>query len=86
MSITKASAEHDPSYRNFTTKAMVHSLKDVDEVVILHERSASDVVAEYKGKRYTAIFNPFVCLYYVDDIYGELPNRHFCPVCGSAIA
>ena len=62
MSITKVSPEHDPTSRNFTTRAMVHSLKGLDEVVILHKRSARDVVAEYRGKRYTAIFNPFVCL------------------------
>jgi hypothetical protein len=54
----------------FKTKAMVHSLKAQDEVVILHEKSCNDVIAEYKEKRCTAIFNPFVGLYYIDDVYG----------------
>lgn len=53
-------------------KAMVHSLKDLDEVIIVIENGNNNVVAEYKGKHYTAIFNPFVGLYYVDDIYGEI--------------
>ena len=65
----------------FKTKAMVHSLKSQDEVTILHEDGCNDVVAEYQGIRYTAIFNGFVCLYYVDDLYGRLPNQHLCPRC-----
>ena len=69
----------------FTTKAMIHSLKSKDEAVILHENGSNDVVAEYKGKRYTAIFNPFTGLYYVDDVYGELVNQHKCPNCNSSI-
>jgi len=43
------------------------------------------MVAEYKGKRFTAIFNGFVGLYYVDDIYGELADLHKCPSCGTYI-
>lgn len=69
----------------FKIKALVHSLKDQDEVIILHEKDNNDVVAEYKGKRCTAIFNPFVCLYYVDDIYGILQDQHKCPACGEFI-
>ena len=70
----------------FKTQAMVHSLKSKDEVTILHEKSNNDVVAEYKGKRYTAIFNPFVGLFYVDDIYGLLSDQNKCPACGAYIA
>lgn len=70
----------------FKTKAQVHSLQAQDEVIILHERSNNDVIAEYKGKRCTAVFNPFVCLYYVDDIYGVLTDQHKCPVCGELIS
>lgn len=66
----------------FKTKAMIHSLKTQDEVTVLHENGNNDVVAEYKGKRYTAIFNPFVGSYYVDDIYGGLPDMHKCHVAG----
>ena len=70
----------------FPTKAMIHSLKKQDEALILHEKGINDVIAEYKGKRYTAIYNPFAGLYYVDDIYGELPDQHICPACGEYVA
>ncbi len=70
----------------FQAKAMVHSLKAQDEVTILHENGSNDVVAEYKGVRCTAIFNPFAGMFYVDDIYGILPDQHKCPSCGEYIA
>ena len=70
----------------FKTKAMVHSLKAQSEVTILHERGSNDVIAEYGNKRCTAIFNPFVGLFYVDDIYGVLPDPHRCPTCGEYVA
>lgn len=56
-------------------QAMVHSLKALDEVTIIsenYENGVNEVVAEYNGKRYTAIFNPFSGYYYVDDLYGEI--------------
>jgi len=70
----------------FKTMAMIHSLKSQDEVTILHNKSNNDVVAEYNGRRYTAIFNPFVGLFYVDDIYGKLPDQNKCQICGEHIA
>ena len=70
----------------FKTKAMVHSLKAQDEVTILHERGNNDVIAEYKGKRCTAIYNVFVGLFYVDDIYGVLSDQYKCPTCGERVA
>ncbi len=70
----------------FQAKAMVHSLKAQDDVAILHENGSNDVVAEYKGIRCTAIFNPFAGMFYVDDIYGILPDQHKCPSCGEYIA
>lgn len=69
----------------FKIKALVHSLQAQAEVTILHEKNNNDVVAEYNEKRCTAIFNPFVCLYYVDDIYGILQDQHKCPTCGEFI-
>ena len=66
----------------FKTKAMIHSLQAKGKVKILHENGANDVIAEYKGKRCTAIFNGFVGLYYVDDVYGELQDPNKCPACG----
>jgi hypothetical protein len=56
----------------FKTMAMVHSLQSKAEVTILSEDGYNNVTAEYQGKKYTAVFNPFVGLYYVDDIYGEI--------------
>lgn len=59
---------------NIKTQAMVHSLKDVDDVTILEKIGDNQYVAEYNGTRCTAIFNPFSGLYYVDDIYGVLSH------------
>jgi hypothetical protein len=50
--------------------AMIHSLKEVREVTIISENGNNNVIAEYNGVKCTAVFNPFVGLYYVDDIYG----------------
>ena len=54
--------------------AMVHSLEDKAEVTIISEKDCNNVVAEYNGNRYTAVYNGFVGLYYVDDIYGKIPD------------
>ena len=70
----------------FKIKAQVHSLQALDEVVILHENGPNDVIAEYKGKRCTAIYNVFVGLYYVDDKYGVLTDPDKCPRCGEFVA
>jgi hypothetical protein len=76
----------------FKTRAVIHSLSKgnedkavLDDVMIIHENGNNDVVAEYKGIRYTAIFNVFVCLYYLDDIYGKLRDQNKCPHCGAAL-
>jgi len=71
----------------FKTRAtMIHSRKESDEVTILHENGCNDVIAEYNGTRCTAVYNGFAGLYYVDDIYGVLTDRHKCPVCGVYVA
>ena len=55
--------------------AHIHSLKGAkDTVAIIEERSLNDVVVQYKGEFYKAIFNPFVMAFYVDDLYGHLPD------------
>jgi hypothetical protein len=75
----------------FKANAIIHSFskecsdKPYDDAMIIHEDGSNDVVAEYKGIRYTAIFNPFVCRYYVDDIYGKLEDQTRCPQCGVAL-
>ena len=57
---------------NMEATAMIHSKKDTDTVTIISHKDNNNVIAEYKGQQYKAIFNPFVCLYYVDDIYGKI--------------
>lgn len=57
------------------TQAMVHSLNAKAEVTILEKVDDNDYRAEYQGKVCTAIFNPFVGCYYVDDVYGVVSER-----------
>ena len=57
------------------TQAMVYSLNAKAEVTILEKVGDNDYRAEYQGKVCTAIFNPFVGLYYVDDVYGVVSER-----------
>ena len=52
--------------------AMVYSLNALAEVEIIEHKDNNHVIAEYDGKRWTAVFNPSVGLYYVDDIYGVI--------------
>lgn len=58
----------------FIANAMVHSLKEVREVVIVEKRGDNNYVAEFQGTYATAIFNLFTGLYYVDDVYGRLKD------------
>ncbi len=60
-------------------EAYIHSLKDknnarhvVDEAEIIKSIGNNLYLAEYNGVRCTAIFNPFVGKYFVDDVYGVL--------------
>jgi hypothetical protein len=53
----------------------IHSLKadgknNLAEATILKRLGDNDYLAEYDGIKCHAIFNPFVCRYYVDDVYG----------------
>jgi hypothetical protein len=57
----------------------IHSLKDrkndcnvLGEATILEKIEDNLYIAEYNGIRCTAIFNPFVGRYFVDDVYGIL--------------
>lgn len=57
--------------------AYIHSLKDQEhdryvlgEAEIMEKIGDNLYLAEYNGVRCTAIFNPFVCKYFVDDVYG----------------
>ena len=60
-------------------QAYIHSLKDhthdrhvLGEVEIIRQIGDNLYLTEYNGVRCTAIFNPFVGRYYVDDVYGVL--------------
>jgi hypothetical protein len=60
----------------FTAKACIHSLDGrLDDVVIFEHVNNNHVIAWYKGHRCTAVFNPFVGRYYVDDVYGVLDSE-----------
>ena len=55
----------------------IHSLKQGEtsvlaEATIVEKIGDNLYLADYNGTRCTAIFNPFVCRYYVDDIYGKV--------------
>ena len=67
---------------NKRVTAYIHSLKDKTtdrhieaEAVIIEHRSNNEVIAEYNGIRCTAIFNPFIGAYFVDDIYGIIERE-----------
>jgi hypothetical protein len=60
-------------------EAMIHSLKAKATVTIIHENGNNDVVAEYEGKRYTAVFNVFTWLYYVDNILRSVTEPEALP-------
>lgn len=55
--------------------AMIHSLGNIDEVEIVKYINDNDIVVRYHGCLYTAIFNIFTGLYYVDDIYGLIEEE-----------
>lgn len=66
--------------------AYVHSLKrqgnpekldfghQQAEVDIIRHKNNNDVIAEYNGVRYTAIYNPFAGAFFVDDVYGRISD------------
>ena len=66
---------------NMKVAAVIHSLIDkVNDRAVLGEativKSIGDnlYLADYNGVKCTAIFNPYVCHYYVDDLYGILTD------------
>jgi len=63
-------------------EAFIHSLKDkvhdrhvLGEAEIIQCIGDNLYLAKYNGIRCTAIFNPFVGRYFVDDVYGIQTNR-----------
>lgn len=56
------------------TTAILHSSNLTATVTILEKVGNNQYIAEYRGVKYTAMFNPFSGMYYVDDIFGLLPT------------
>ena len=57
----------------FKTQAHIHSLDgQMDEITVLEELGNNSYLVDYRGVKCSAIFNPFNCTYYADDIYGRL--------------
>ena len=52
------------------TYAHINSLDgQTDEITVLQQVGDNDYLVDYKGVKCHAIFNPFVCEYYADDLY-----------------
>ena len=59
----------------FDIKAHIHSLGGkLETVTIIDNNDINHVIAQYHGEYYTAVFNPFVGQYYVDDKFGHINN------------
>ena len=60
----------------FKTQAQIHSLDGVmDEITVLDMKEddrQTIYIVDYRGVKCSAIFNPFNCTYYADDVYGRL--------------
>jgi hypothetical protein len=55
----------------------IHSLKQGEqnvlaEATIIKRLGDNDYLADYNGVKCHAMFNPFVCRYFVDDKYGVI--------------
>ena len=59
----------------FKTQAHIHSLDGaMDEITVLDMKEdgrQTIYIVDYRGVKCSAIFNPFNCTYYADDIYGR---------------
>ena len=65
-------------------QAFIHSLKDhannrhvLGEAEIIKRIGDNQYLAEYNGVRCTAIFNPFVGRYFVNDVYGQIQEAEY---------
>ena len=63
-------------------KAYIHSLKDMKndrhvlgDAEIIRQIGDNLYLAEVNGVKCTAIFNPFVSRYFVDDLYGIVDDK-----------
>ena len=59
----------------FEIQAHINSLGgELDLVTIIEHKDNNHVIAKYKDKYYTAVFNPYVGNYYVDDKFGHIKD------------
>lgn len=60
----------------YKTMAHIHSLNgEMDEITVLDINESgrqTTYIVDYRGVKCSAIFNPFSCSYYADDVYGRL--------------
>ena len=63
----------------FKTQAYINSLNKglinptyKDEITVLEKVGDNDYIVDYKGVKCHALFNPFVCAYFADDVYGRV--------------
>ena len=56
--------------KEYKTMAHINSLNgEMAEITVLEEVGNNDYIVDYKGVKCHALFNLFVCQFYVDDIY-----------------
>lgn len=60
----------------FKTQAYIQSLNKgkmqpevMDEITVLEKVGDNDYIVDYKGVKCHALFNWFICAYFVDDVY-----------------
>ena len=63
----------------YTTQAYIHSLNqgrqtstETAEITVLEKVGDNDYIVDYEGVRCHALFNPFVCAFYADDLYRRI--------------
>ncbi len=63
--------------RKFKIQAYIQSLNTglikstyADEITVLKKVGDNDYIVDYKGVKCHAIYNCFVCSFFVDDVYG----------------
>ena len=56
--------------QKYKTMAHINSLNgEMAEITVLEEVGNNDYIVDYQGVKCHALFNWFVCQFYVDDVY-----------------
>ena len=63
----------------FKTTSHIHSLNgEMREITVTDEMMIGNqktYIVDYSGVKCTAVFNPFTCQFYADDIYGVIKEN-----------